>query len=82
MMPIQDLLHRVRWDPEFGKGNWVLGYFDRPTGAIVRVPFKNVRFPAGDHFSVETIEADGTIHTVPFHRIREMWHDDRLVWSR
>lgn len=82
MMPIQDLLHRVRWDPEFGRGSWVLGYLDRPTGAIVRVPFNTVRFPEGDRFSVETTETDGTVHAVPLHRIREMWKDGRLVWSR
>jgi len=28
MTPIQDLLHRIRWDPEFSLGEFVIGYYD------------------------------------------------------
>ena len=33
MIPIHELLNRVRWDPEFAKGNFQLGYYDRPKTA-------------------------------------------------
>ncbi|MDD5322664.1 MAG: DUF504 domain-containing protein [Methylococcales bacterium] len=29
MNPIQNLLHRIRWGPEFGRGEFVIGYYDR-----------------------------------------------------
>ncbi len=29
MIPIHELLSRIRWDPEFAKGNFELGYYDR-----------------------------------------------------
>ncbi len=82
MIPIQDLLHRIRWDPEFGRGEFVLGYWDRVARAIVRVPLQRVRFPAGEHFAVETVEDDGSAHSVPLHRIREVWRDGKLIWER
>jgi uncharacterized protein (UPF0248 family) len=39
MTPIQDLLNRIQWDPQFGQGRFVIRYFDRVRDQIVRVPF-------------------------------------------
>lgn len=44
MMPIQDLLNRIRWDPDFGRGEFVIGYFDRVENAIIKVPLKALNF--------------------------------------
>jgi uncharacterized protein (UPF0248 family) len=82
MIPIQDLLHRIQWDPEFGKADFEIGYFDRVTRGIVRVPFRHVRFEKGEHFAFEAIEADGSVHAVPLHRVREVWRNGELVWQR
>lgn len=46
MQPLQDLLHRIRWDPEFGKGRFVLGYHDRIADGQQIVPFESVVFEA------------------------------------
>lgn len=56
MTPIQDLLHRIQWDPEFGKGEFVIGYHDRLDDRIVRVPFQRVHLARGQHFSFDVIE--------------------------
>jgi len=45
MIPIQDLLHRIRWDPEFGRGEFVIGYYDRIEHEIIHVPFREIKFP-------------------------------------
>jgi uncharacterized protein (UPF0248 family) len=82
LTPIQDLLHRIQWDPEFAGSAVVIGYYDRVSRGIVRVPFKRVRFATGVHFVLETIEDDGSTHSVPFHRIREVWRDGKLIWQR
>lgn len=82
MMPIQDLLHRIQWDPAFGQGAFELGYLDRPAQRIVRVPWRQVRFPAGEHFALEVIGDDGCTHMVPLHRVRTVWRDGELIWQR
>jgi uncharacterized protein (UPF0248 family) len=82
MIPIQDLLHRIQWDPEFAKGEFVIGYYDRVAHRIVRVPFWRVHLEKGEHFSFEAVEEDGTVHTVPFHRVREVWCNGELIWQR
>jgi hypothetical protein len=44
MIPIHELLNRIRWDPEFAKGNFELGYYDRTEDRIIMVPLKEVTF--------------------------------------
>lgn len=29
MQPLRELLDRIKWDTEFGKGTFALGYYDR-----------------------------------------------------
>jgi len=82
VIPIHELLARIRWDPEFGGARFVIGYRDRVAGAEVKVPLERIHIAPGSHFSFEAIEADGTLHTVPFHRVRNVWRDGELVWSR
>ncbi len=82
MIPIQDLLHRIQWDSEFAKGEFVLGYYDRVGDRIVRVPFQRVHFEKGEHFMFEAVENDGGVHSVPLHRVREVWRNGELIWNR
>ena len=45
MIPIHELLNRIRWDPEFAKGDFELGYYDRAENRMIMVPLKEVTFP-------------------------------------
>ena len=82
MMPIQDLLNRIRWDEEFGRAMFIIGYYDRVTDSIVRVPFERIHMEEGVHFAFEAIESDGSVHSVPLHRVREVWRNGKLIWHR
>lgn len=82
MMPIQDLLHRIQWDAEFGHAEFMIGYLDRLARAVVRVPWRRVRFAPGEHFAFDVQEEDGSAHMVPLHRVREVWRDGQLIWRR
>lgn len=80
--PIQELLSRIRWDPEFARGNFELGYFDRVEGRIIRVPFAEVGFPRDDPQAFRLVDGEGRIHRVPFHRVREVYKDGQRIWTR
>lgn len=82
MIPIQELLNRIRWDSEFAKGDFAIGYYDRVEGKILRVPLQQVQFTPGDHFSCQIADEDGCIHDVPLHRIKEVYRDGQLIWHR
>jgi uncharacterized protein (UPF0248 family) len=82
MVPIHELLARIRWDPEFGRARFEIAYFDRRKKALVRLPFERIRMPEEHRFAFEALEDDGSVHSVPYHRVREVWRDGALVWSR
>ncbi len=82
MIPIRDLLNRIRWDPEFAKSEFAIGYYDRVGKSIVKLPLRRIHFPPGEHFSFDAVEDDGSVHTVPLHRVREVWRDSELIWHR
>jgi uncharacterized protein (UPF0248 family) len=48
----------------------------------VRVPFERIRLPEDHRFGFEALEDDGTAHSVPYHRVREVWRDGALIWAR
>lgn len=82
MTPIHELLARIRWDSEFGAAQFVIGYYDRVTRAQVKLPLERIRFEPGEGFAFEAAADDGTMHTVPYHRVRSVWRNGELIWHR
>ena len=80
--PIHELLNRIRWDTEFARGNFELGYFDRVEKRILVVPFTQVSFPHDDPQAFRLVDEEGRMHRVPFHRVREVHKDGRRIWHR
>jgi len=82
MQPINELLNRIHWDPEFGRGHFEIGYYDRLGKKIIRVPFNEVTQLEGNKFFFHVFDEDGISHSVPLHRVREVYKDGELIWKR
>ena len=82
MQPIHELLNRIRWDPGFGRGDFELGFLDRFEKEIIRVPFGAVVFKPGDHFFFHYVDEQAIEHSVPFHRIRDVYRKGERIWHR
>ena len=82
MIPIQDLLHRIRWDPNFGRGEFTIGYYDRVAHELRLVPLRALHFEPGDHYAFQLIDDEGVEHTIPLHRIKAVFKDGALIWHR
>ncbi len=82
MMPIQELLSRIRWDKEYGHADFVVGYYDRLEQRIITVPLKELYFDSEDHFDFQLLDEEGVTHTIPLHRIRQVFRNGDLVWER
>jgi uncharacterized protein (UPF0248 family) len=82
MQPVQELLHRIRWDPAFSEADFEIGYYDRVEDRVLRVPFSALHFPEDDHFAFEFCGLGGEVHCVPFHRVREIYRNGRSIWRR
>jgi uncharacterized protein (UPF0248 family) len=82
MTPIQDLLHRIRWDPAFGKASFEIAYLDKVAGELVRVPFAELHMDPGEPFGFELTGPHGETRFIPYHRVREVYRDGVLIWQR
>ena len=82
MIPIHELLNRIRWDPEFAKGNFQLGYYDRAEDRVILVSLMEVSFPLESPQTFQLADAEGQIHRIPFHRVREVYRDSQRIWYR
>ena len=82
MISIVDLLNRIRWDKEFGKGEFVIGYENHRMDHYLYIPFEEIIFEEGEHFSFQLKNEMGESITIPFHRIREVLKDNEIIWHR
>ena len=82
MTTIKELLSRIRWDPDFGQGVFVVGYEDHVVGGVVRVPFSEISLEGEDRFSFSFVDGHGVERTIPYHRVREVLRDGVVIWHR
>ena len=82
MQPLQDLLHRITWDPEFGKGCFALGYEDRMAPAETLVPFATIRFDPDRPGTFSIPQEDGSVVHIPLHRVRAVYKNGEAIWRR
>jgi uncharacterized protein (UPF0248 family) len=82
MIPIRELFNRIRWDPEFSQGEFAVGYHDRLEERIIVFPFSDVYFAPDDHFAIQVSDALGQTHTVPLHRVCEVYRNGECIWQR
>lgn len=82
MQPLEDLLHRIRWDAEFAQGVFSLGYTDRVAGLEQVVSFTAVRFDPERPGMFVVEDEDGVVHHIPLHRVRTVYKDGLVIWQR
>lgn len=82
MKPIQDIINRIRWDPEYGDARFEIGYYDRIEDRTILVPFSEIWFSEKDHYSFQLIDDEGVEHNIPFHRVRDVYRNGKRIWHR
>jgi uncharacterized protein (UPF0248 family) len=82
MVPIHELLNRIRWDKDFAQAQFEVGFYDRHEKSVQRVPLKDISFPADAHHAFELTDKQGETHRIPFHRVRLVYRNGELIWHR
>jgi uncharacterized protein (UPF0248 family) len=82
MQPIHELLNRIYWDPEFGRGHFEIGYYSRLENKIIRASFQEVTQHPGGKFSFHIFDEDNIAHWIPMHWVHELYKDGVLIWKR
>jgi uncharacterized protein (UPF0248 family) len=82
MLPLDQLLHRIKWDAEFGKAEFALGYYDRVLDEETIVPFASVTFDGQRDDTFTFTDQDGVAHHIPMHRVRTVYRNGAPIWRR
>ena len=82
VIPIHELLARIRHDAEFGNGQFEIGYLDRFDGTVHRGAMCEITLPKGQCQTFALIDETGQLRRIPFHRVREIHRNGRLIWQR
>lgn len=82
MKTIQEILNRIRWDENFAKSHFKIAYYDRLERKLITVDFDELLFSPDDHFSFRLIDSNGDTHSIPYHRIKAVYQNEKLIWHR
>jgi uncharacterized protein (UPF0248 family) len=82
MQPLQELLHRIQWDLEFGKGEFALGYYDRVVHEEKIVPFVSISLDPQRPTTFSFHDENGIVNHIPLHRVRTVYKDSVVIWQR
>lgn len=82
MIPIHQLLARIRWDPAFGDARFVLAYLDHGSEELRRVALEATIGDPDNLAFFDVVDEDGVTRAIPLHRVREVWRDGTLIWRR
>jgi uncharacterized protein (UPF0248 family) len=82
MIPIHQLLARIRWDPAFGDARFVLAYLDHTCDELRRVALEETISDPDNPAFFDMVDEDGVTRSIPLHRVREVWRDGVLIWRR
>ncbi len=82
MIPIHELLSRIRWDKSLGNSRFVIGYWDRMENKVLHADLREVAWDRDNPSFFDLTDENGMTHSIPYHRVREVWQDGKLIWSR
>ena len=82
MQPLEELLHRIKWDVEFGKGAFAHGYYDRLAHEEHIVQFESVTMDPDRRGMFSVQDENGLVARIPLHRVRTVYKDGVVIWQR
>ena len=78
MIPIKDLLNKIKWDKRENPEQHSIFYFDRVLDKLIKIPYTKIKKLEGS-FMVLNNEEESNI---PLHRIKKVIKKNVVVWER
>ena len=78
MLPIQQLLNKIKWDKRENPSDYTLFYFDRILNKLVSIPYNKIKRLEGSFMILDNEEETN----IPLHRIRKVTKNHAVVWER
>ena len=79
MIPIKQLLDKIKWDKAENPYDYTLFYYDRVANNLKKIKYIDIE-KIEDNFLIITLEGKET--NLPLHRIRKVMKKDEVIWER
>ncbi len=79
MIPIKDLLNKIKWDGSEHPEDYSIYYLDRIAEKLIKVDFNQINRIEGNFM---VIDKHGEEVEIPLHRIREVRKKGNVIWKR
>ncbi|HLC19882.1 MAG TPA: DUF504 domain-containing protein [Candidatus Nanoarchaeia archaeon] len=79
MMPIHELISKIKWDPNEKPADYFLSYYDRILKSLIEFRFDDI---ASIEDSFIQLYKEDKLLSIPFHRIKQIKKDGKIVWER
>ena len=78
MIPIQDLLNKIKWDKRENPKEYIIFYYDRILKKLIPIPYTKIKKLEGSFMVLDNEEESN----IPLHRIRKVAKNNVVVWER
>ena len=78
MIPIKDLLNKIKWDKRENPKEYSIFYFDRILKKLIQIPYTKIKRVEGSFMVLNNEEESNT----PLHRIKKVMKKDVVMWER
>lgn len=82
MIPLHELLARIRWDEAFGAARFEVAYLDHAQRCLVRIALEELHPDTESQSMFCIMDGDGTLRSIPYHRVKQVFRDGELIWQR
>ena len=79
MIPIKDLINKIKYDAREKPGEYVFYYYDRIQEGLKELKFFDIKRMEGNFLVVDRGSKEVEI---PMHRIRKVKRKGKVVWER
>ena len=79
MIPIQDLLHKIKWDPKENPEDYLLLYYDRVEDTLKEIKYNDIK-DISERFLL--VKINNKEVDIPLHRIKKVVKKGKIVWER
>jgi len=78
MLPIHQLLNKIKWDKRENPKQYTIFYHDRILNKLIQIPYTKIKKLEGSFMVLYNEEETN----IPLHRIKKVMKNNAVVWER